>query len=432
MHGDRFGIPTMSGKPKTLLIITQVYVPDPAAVGQQITDAAREMARRGWRVVVYTSARGYDDPSQRYPSREWLDGVDVRRLPLSSFGKRSIPIRLLAQACFMVQAIALGLFTRRLGLVMVSTSPPFAGFGGAMLSWLRRVPLVWWVMDLNPDQMVASGKLSPRSVVARAFDWMNRVTLRRSQAVVVMDRFMQERVIAKLNVPKKIHVLPPWPHDDVLKPLPNRPNTFRDEHGFGEAFVVMYSGNHGIQNPLQTLLDAARSLEDREDLLFVFIGGGAGKIEVVRRIAEGARNVRSLPFEPLARIGTSLSAADIHVVSLANEAVGVIHPCKVYGAMAIGRPVLFFGPEDSYVGDIMRAGDIGRIVAHGDVPAAIAAIRELAALRETQREEMGERATRVIAESFSAGLLRQQFCDILAGVGVGEGADATRHMTSAR
>jgi len=407
----------MSGKPRTLLIITQVYVPDPASVGQHVADVAKEMARRGWRVVVYTSARGYDDPSRRYRSRETLDGVDVRRLPLSSFGKRSIPIRLLAQACFMVQAIARGLFTRRLGLVLVSTSPPFAGIGGAMLSWLRRVPLVWWVMDLNPDQMVASGKLSPRSAVARVFDWMNRVTLRRSRAVVVLDRFMRERVLAKLDVPGKLHVLPPWPHEDVLQAVPSRPNAFRDEQGFGDAFVVMYSGNHGIQNPLKTLLEAARLLEQREDLLFVFIGGGAGKIDVDRRIAEGARNIRSLPFQPLSRIGTSLSAADVHVVSLANEAVGVIHPCKIYGAMAIGRPVLFFGPEASHVGDIFQVGDIGRVVAHGDANAAVAAICEFVSMGDGGREAMGRRATEIVSASFSSAGLLARFCDILDDAG---------------
>jgi glycosyltransferase involved in cell wall biosynthesis len=420
MHVDRDKILSRCAVPEvppTLLIITQVYVPDPASVGQHVADVAKEMVRRGWRVLVYTSARGYDDPSQRYRRRETLDGVDVRRLPLSSFGKRSIPIRLIAQACFMVQAVVLGLVTRRLGLVLVSTSPPFAGIGGAMLSWLRRVPLVWWVMDLNPDQMVASGKLSPRSVVARVFDWMNRVTLRRSRAVVVMDRFMRERVLAKLDVPEKLHVLPPWPHEDVLKAVPSRPNAFRDERGFGDAFVVMYSGNHGIQNPLQTLLDAARLLEERNDLLFVFIGGGAGKIDVDRRVAEGARNIRSLPFQPLSRIGTSLSAADVHVVSLANEAVGVIHPCKIYGAMAIGRPVLFFGPEASHVGDIFHASDIGRVVAHGDARAAVAAIQELIAMGDDGREAMGRRATGIISASFSSAGLLGRFCDILDDAG---------------
>ena len=416
-HTDNRFFPDVKDSAPTLLIITQVYVPDPASVGQHIADVAKEMVRRGWRVVVYTSARGYDDPSVRYPGREWVDGVDVRRLPLSSFGKRSIPVRLLAQACFMVQAVVLGLFARRLGLVLVSTSPPFAGMGGTVLSWLRRVPLVWWVMDLNPDQMIASGKVAPRSVVARVFDWMNRATLRRSRAVVVMDRFMRERVVAKLPVPDKIHVLPPWPHEDVLTRMPSRPNAFREEHGFGDAFVVMYSGNHGIQNPLETLLEAARLMEGRDDVLFVFVGGGAGKVAVDRRIAEGASNIRSLPFQPLSAIGTSLSAADVHVVSLANEAVGVIHPCKIYGALAIGRPVLFFGPEASHVGEIFQAGDIGRVVAHGDVQAAVAAIRELQSLGEVGRGTMGQRATEIVSASFSSAGLLARFCDILDEAG---------------
>jgi colanic acid biosynthesis glycosyl transferase WcaI len=397
----------------TLLVISQVYVPDPASVGQHVADVAQEMVRRGWRVVVYTSARGYDDPSRRYPRRETRGGVEVRRLPLSSFGKRSIPIRLLAQVCFMVQAIVRGLFVGRVGLVLVSTSPPFAGVGGALLSWIRRASLVWWVMDLNPDQMVTSGKLSSTSILARIFDWMNRVTLRRSRAVVVMDRFMRDRVVTKLPVGDKIRVLPPWPHEDVLQVMPSHPNAFRDEHRFGDAFVVMYSGNHGIQNPLATLLEAARVLEDRNDVLFVFIGGGVGKHEVERRIAEGARNIRSLPFQPLARIGTSLSAADVHVVSLADEAVGVIHPCKIYGAMAIGRPVLFFGPPASHVGDILRHGDIGRIVAQGDVKSAVAAIVELASLGEPAREMMGRRAIAGVAGTFASTKLKAEFCGIL-------------------
>src|SRR6187399_166413 len=83
---------------RTLVIFSQVFVPDPASVGQHIADVAVEMARRGHPVRVYTSARGYEDPSVRYPPREDLHGVRVRRLPLSSFGKRSILTRLIGTA----------------------------------------------------------------------------------------------------------------------------------------------------------------------------------------------------------------------------------------------------------------------------------------------------------------------------------------------
>ena len=74
---------------KTLLILSQVYPPDPTSVGQHIADVAVAMVKRGYRVVVITSARGYDDPSIKYPRRETVDGVEIRRLALSSFGKKS-------------------------------------------------------------------------------------------------------------------------------------------------------------------------------------------------------------------------------------------------------------------------------------------------------------------------------------------------------
>lgn len=397
----------------TLLVICQVYAPDPAAVGQQVTSAAEEMVRRGWRVVVYTAARGYEDPSQRYPRREMLSGVDVRRMPLSSFGKNSIPRRLLAQSLFMAQAVLRGLFTRNLRLILVSTSPPFAGFGGTVVSWLRRMPLVWWVMDLNPDQMVAAGKLARRSLAVRIFEWLNQATLGRARAVVALDRFMMKRLSTKIPGDRAICVVPPWPHDDHGQRRPLRPNTFRTAHGLADAFVVMYSGNHAIQHPLDTLLAAARAFEHDQRIVFAFVGGGAGKTEVDRRIAAGAANLRSFPFQPFSHIADSLSAADLHVVSMGNDVVGIVHPCKIYGAMAVGRPILFFGPPESHAGEILAVHQCGRVVAHGDVAAAVAAIREFVAMLPEERERLGHVAAEAVASQYAQHLLRNRLCNIL-------------------
>lgn len=398
-----------------LLVVSQVYAPDPAAVGQHITDLAEEMVRRGWRVVVYTSARGYDDPSQRYARRETRNGVDVRRLPLSSFGKRSIAIRLIAQSLFMLQATILGLLTRRAAVVMVSTSPPFAGLGGGLISWVRRVPLVWWVMDLNPDQMIAAGKLRAQSLPARVFDWINRFTMRQARDIVVLDRFMRDRVLAKLQMPGKVRVIPPWPHDDRLAYGPPKPNPFRSAQGLDDAFVVMYSGNHAIQHPLDTLLQAAAQMENEPSLRFVFIGGGAGKSAVEARVAAGARNIVSLPYQSLERVGESLSAADVHVVTMGDDMVGIIHPCKIYGALAVGRPILYLGPEQSHAGAILNGTRFGRSVRHGDVAGTISAIRDLMRLGDAERAALGREAAAVAADRYSRTAALGQFCDILEG-----------------
>lgn len=398
---------------RTLLIISQVYPPDPAAVGQHVADAAEEMVRRGWQVIVYTSARGYDDPSKRYAGREQRNGVDVRRLPLSSFGKKSIAIRLLAQGLFMLQATAIGLWTRKVSLVLVSTSPPFAGLGGSIISFIRRVPLVWWVMDLNPDQMIAAGKIGPRSLPARVFDWINRLTIRRAREIVVLDRFMRDRVLAKMPVAEKVQVIPPWAHEDQPAYSSPKPNAFRSEHGLEDAFIVMYSGNHAIQHPLNTLLDAAAQMESEPRLRFMFVGGGAGKAAVEDRIAAGAKNLISLPYQPLEHIGTSLSAADVHAVTMGDDMVGIIHPCKIYGAMAVGRPVLYFGPEQSHAAEIVTRGHFGFILRHGDVAGCKSAIMHLMALDADSRCEIGGKAHAMSMKTFSRSSLIARFCNVL-------------------
>lgn len=409
-----------SSHPPRLLVISQVYVPDPTSVGQHVADVAEEMAARGWDVTVYASARAYDNPSLRFPRFEERNGVRIRRLPLSSFGKGSIPIRLFAQGLFMTQAVAGAFFLRRLSAIFVSTSPPFAGFGGAVVSLLRRVPLTWWVMDLNPDQMVAAGKLPPTSVLVRVFDWMNRVTLRRAAKVIALDYFMAERLNRKVNVSSKLTVLPPWPHtapprlDEAgTARLASAGASFRGRHGLGDRFVVMYSGNHAIQHPLDTLLNAAQLIEPDPRVAFVFIGGGVGKAEVERRIAAGATNIVSLPYQPLETLEESLGAADLHVVTMGAEAVGIMHPCKIYGAMAVGRPILFFGVRESHAGAIVEPRGIGWRVEHGDVNAAVAVILEAAAMDPKTRLKMGQKAAQIITRELSRERLLNRIADLV-------------------
>lgn len=407
---------------KTFLIISQVYVPDPASVGQHIADAAVEMARRGYRVVVYASARGYDNPKQKYPAREVLNGVEVRRLPLSSFGKSSIAVRLLAQWIFLVQAMVRGVFTRGLCGVMVSTSPPFCGVAGVVISVLRGVPLKYWLMDLNPDQMIALGKITERSLMARVFNLFNRWTYRRASDIVVLDRFMGERVQRKLDVAAKTHTMPPWPHEDKLENIPHEENPFRREHALEGRFVVMYSGNHSPANPIRTLLDAAERLQDEPRLVVMCIGGGGGKKEVEEKVAAGVKNIRSLPYQPFDRIRFSLSAADVHVVSVGDDVVGIVHPCKVYGAMAVSRPVLLLGPRPCHVSDLIEQHRIGWHIAHGDVDGAVRTLREALATPAAELAAMGERAAKVVSSSLSKRELSGRFCDVLEAGLAGAGS----------
>ena len=379
-----------------------------------MADAAAALAGRGFEVTVFTSGRGYADPSVKYKSREMFDGVDVVRLPFSSFGKKTIAHRLLGQGMFLLQVIFRALFMSRLAAILVSTSPPMASIAALVVHWLRGTPIKFWVMDLNPDQLIEMGKLKPTDLSARAFNWLNRRILLAADEVIALDRFMADRLVAKVDARDKITVMPPWPHSDHLEPVEHADNPFRHQHELDGKFVVMYSGNHGQTTPVQTILDAAVRMQDREELVFMFIGGGAGKQDVERTIREHQpTNIIDLPYQPLDQLRYSLSAADVHLVTMGDSVVGVIHPCKIYGAMALSRPLLLVGPDECHATDIMNTADIGRRVTHGDVDGAIAAIDELRTMPHDQLRAMGERAGEIVRAKYSQRQMIDRFADIV-------------------
>jgi colanic acid biosynthesis glycosyl transferase WcaI len=377
-----------------------------------MADVGSELARRGHEVIVLSAARGYDDPTVRYESGITAENVDVRRLPFCSFGKGSMVLRLLGGISFTLQAAIRSLLIPRIDTVVVSTSPPMAALAGVIANLLRRVRVVYWPMDLNPDQAVSLGLAAPRSVTVRALEWLNRAILRRAETVIALDLAMARRLETKHPVAEKVVIVPPWGEEDGLTPVPHDENPFRSMHGLEGKRVVMYSGTLGPSNPVSTLLAAAESFEDDSSLLFLFVGGGTGMAEVKAR---NRSNVRCLPYEPLDRMRYSLSAGDVQVVSLGEEMAGIVHPCKVYGAMGIARPILFLGPPDSHVSDMMAQADFGWQVRHGDVAGAIAAIRQILGMDSGALADKGARARTLIEQNRTRRISCGRVCDTIEG-----------------
>lgn len=403
----------MKTEKHTYVFITQVYVPDPNATGQHLADVAEELARRGHDVTVYTSNRGYDEPSNYYPASETRAGVKIRRVPFSHFGKSSIGVRIAGGLSFVAQSVARALTRRHLDAVIVSTSPPMAPFAAIILHALRRARVKYWIMDINPDQIVALGMASPTSPTVRAFNWLNRRILSAAEDVVVLDGMMAERINRKLDVSDKISVLPPWPAHDPAPLVPHERNPFRQKYARDGNRIVMYSGNHGPSSPLTTILEAAKRLREDPRLLFMFVGGGLGKEEVE---AAAGPNVISLPYQPRSELVNSLSAADVHIVTVGDAVPGIVHPSKVYGAMAVGRPILLVGPPENHVAEIMKAHEIGWHVLNGDVDGAVRCLREIASMPASELEVRGVRAYQAIVDRGGRSAAISRVADVIEKV----------------
>lgn len=156
--------------------------------------------------------------------------------------------------------------------------------------------------------------------------------------------------------------------------------------------TALYSGNLGLGHDLETIVQAVSILDGQVDLIVNFVGTGKARGSLEGLVAQlNLTNVKFYPPVPLRMLLVLLRKGDIHFVAQGPRTQGLIVPSKIYGIMAVGRPTVFIGPQNSEVGRIITESGSGIIVRPGDIDGAAGAIFDLALDREL-RVKMGQRA----------------------------------------
>ena len=356
-----------------VLLLNQCFHPDHVSSSQHLTDLAEGLVAAGHSVTAVAASRGYDDPTRRFPVRETWEGIEIHRIWTPGLGKTAKWRRLVDFATFWINATLILLRLPRFEVTVCLTSPPLISSLGTLMAAVKGGAVVPWVMDLNPDEAVAAGWLRAGSLAELVMTKLQNWSFKRAARIVALDRFMAHRLLAKGVRPEVIHIDAPWAHDEAVRYDEQARRAFREAHSIHDKFVVMYSGNHSPCHPLDTLMDAALALRDDARLHFLFVGGGSEHGKVKRFAAEqGLTNVTCLPYQPMAQLSGSLSAADLHVVAMGAPFVGMVHPCKVYNILTLGLPWLALAPATCHLADL--AGQLNdecyaRHVTQGDVEA---------------------------------------------------------------
>ena len=384
-----------------LIFLNQFFYPDHSATSQLLSDLAFGLADRGASVTVITSRLSYESQDSRLPPREAINGVDVDRVWTSNFGRSHLVLRSIDYLTFYLSVLwALLRTVKRGDVVIAMTDPPMLSIVASMITKLRGARLINWLQDLFPEvaeALAVGGGLGP--LAFQPLRWLRNASLRRSALNVAIGELMAGRLSQFEIEPQRIHVIPNWADCDAIGPVESHANTLRTDWNLSQHFVVGYSGNLGRAHDIETLLQAISATNvsngqgsPEQRIQWLFIGGGK-LFEDLRREAE-SRNLRAIdfqPYQPRERLSQSLSAADVHIVSLRPELEGLIVPSKFYGVAAASRPTLFIGAQDGEIARLIERHACGMTVAMGDGAGLAAAITTMARDRDNARN-MGHRA----------------------------------------
>lgn len=370
-------------KRPSVLFINRLYPPARGATGRVLRDLAKVFAKEGWHVTVLTT--GEKEKIERD------GGVHVVRVkapenPTGGLGYLLVWAKLYMKAMRMP----------RRHLLVTMTDPPLLAYAGMRIAKAKKCRHIHWCQDLYPDLLPAIGVSFP-GFLMKLMKRMSYKALQSSDKVITIGRCMARHLSYNGVDPKKITVIPNWPNPELGKPVAN--NSFNSKSGHerahmlegarncakpyddliknGPKFRVLYAGNIGRAHPIQTIMGAAESLnQDNPEVEFVFVGDGPRHDQIAReRSRRGLDNIRLLPYQPDNRLRELMESGDLHLVSMNDNAAGALVPCKLYSALAVSRPCVFIGPEQSEAAKVIHDFGAGTVVPQGDAQSLAGTIR---------------------------------------------------------
>ncbi len=377
-----------------LLVLNQYYWPGVEATAHLLTELCEALADEFDVRVVTGILHGHEDE----PRRAERNGVEIVRVPSTSFERSKLAARATNYLSYLSRALAQALRGPRPDVVMCMTDPPMVGDIALVVARRFRAPLLVISEDVFPEIALELKRLE-NPVLIGLLRGLVGLYLKRADRIVAIGETMRRRLEEKGARPERLTVIPNWVDTNAITPRP-RDNAWARKKRLDGGFVVMHSGNVGHAQNLDGLVRAATFLRDLDDLLVLIVGFGARYEELValaKRLETDA--VRFLPYQPREALPESLSSADVHVVGLGSGLSGYVVPSRLYGILSAGRPVIVAADADSETAQVVESVGCGVVIPPGRPELLADAIRDLHRRRD-ELDELGARGRAyVVAEA---------------------------------
>ncbi len=382
------------------------YWPEETGIAVFNTGRCEYLASRGHEVTMVTGLPYYPqwEVAEEYRGKGFVsedrNGVRILRCPLYVPARVNAKKRILHEASFVASATvrALGLGSRKPDLLYVVSPPLALGMAARFLSGIWRVPYLFHVADLQPDAARDLGMLRPGPFLSLLYG-LEKAAYAGAGKVATLTGGMERKILDKGFSREKVLLLPDWANPSLFSiPLEIEKKGICEERAWTDRFLVVHSGNMGIKQGLEVVLEAAREAAGNPEILYLLVGDGAARPGLEERArAMGLRNLVFLPLLPREKFHRLLAASDLCLVTQKREVGDIVFPSKVMTLLAAGRPLVVSVGPGSEVARVAEESGAGVSVPPEDGKALAEAV--VALWRDPERRRRMGIAGRDYAEA---------------------------------
>jgi len=395
------------------------YFPDKTGTAPLVTQLAQDLVISGSDVTVVTSLPHYGRTTVHPDYQEYNeifnrceeDGVNIIRTRVYVPQGTGIMQRAWNYVTFNFLSVIAGIKADRADVILAVNPPITTTFAAWIVSLFHRAPLIVGIQDVWPDCIIQVNKLKNRILIIFS-RMLEKIQYSIAKKVIVLSMGMKSNLERKGVDSGKIEIIANWADTDLVKPLP-KDNDFSHRHELGDKFVVLFAGNHGYIAALDKIILAADILRDTTEILFLFVGEGSVKSELMRYADEkGLDNVKFLTTQPEQQWLEMLAAADLTLVSLRVDLAELNVPSKVYTLMSAARPILASVPEDSEVASLVLSAKSGIICTPEDPEALASSILKM---KDSPNllDKYGRNGRKYLIETFNRNLQTKKYLSVL-------------------
>ncbi len=366
-----------------ILIYSYNYYPELIGIAPLMTELAEGLTKKGHDVRVLTAMPWYPE-STIYPdyqgkiyAQEERNGVKIYRSFVWATPKRSFINRAMFEASFAFLSFWQGLKFWSPDIILLTVPGLPVCIPAFFLSKIYNCPIVLNLQDILPDAAVHVGLLTNKKLI-KVFSFLEKFAYKTATKIsVIADGFIDNLV--KKNVSKdKIVKIPNWVDIDFIKPVSRENSSFIKENDLQNKFIVLYSGNIALTQPVEILIKVADKLKHLENLTIVIVG----KQEALERLEKlrqklNCDNVLLKPFQPREKLPEMLGTIDIGMVIQKSNVIDFNLPSKIPVLMASGCAIIGSVPESGTAAKAIKISDGGVLVPPEDVNALALKIEEL-------------------------------------------------------